>query len=282
MIQYTLTNKSVTVICDGDNKTFTNDNPKYDEIVSFIQQNRLDEVKNLIYDMKIKLNKVYGDDFEVCDDIVYVDGIDLPHLLGKKLMNLAEQKLDYQPLLNFWYRLKQNPSPRAVNELFGCLERNHHPIFQDGCFLAWKGVRTDLTDFRTGRVDNTPGKIVPRMAKGEVDPMNVNSCSYGYHVGSYEYAQSFGYVLLEVKVDPVDIVAVPTDCNWQKMRTCWYESLKAISKSDGQNTDEIVGGGEEYDANICDNCGEDYMYCECDVEYCVDCGEHIYDCICDD
>jgi hypothetical protein len=46
------------------------------------------------------------------------------------------------------------------------------------------------------------------------------------HVGSLEYASTFGgsdSIHLIVEVDPKDVVAVPHDCNFQKLRTCRYK-----------------------------------------------------------
>jgi hypothetical protein len=48
-------------------------------------------------------------------------------------------------------------------------------------------------------------------------------CHTGLHVGTFEYAAGFAQgALLEVVVNPRDVVSVPTDCGAQKMRTCRY------------------------------------------------------------
>ena len=53
------------------------------------------------------------------------------------------------------------------------------------------------------------------------------------HVGSLEYATTFGSsdrIVVIVEVDPADIVSVPSDCEFQKLRTCRY---KVVGKYEG-------------------------------------------------
>jgi hypothetical protein len=54
-----------------------------------------------------------------------------------------------------------------------------------------------------------------------VDDDSSKDCSYGLHVGTYEYASMFAPVLTEVKFDPADIVSVP-DYDTNKVRVCRY------------------------------------------------------------
>jgi hypothetical protein len=43
------------------------------------------------------------------------------------------------------------------------------------------------------------------------------------HAGSLSYATGFGPTHVIVKIDPADVVSIPTDCSCQKLRTCAYE-----------------------------------------------------------
>ena len=80
-----------------------------------------------------------------------------------------------------------------------------------------------------GEYDNTPGRIV-EMPREMVDPVRGNTCSQGLHVAAFKYAHSdYGNGeghLLEVKVNPRDVVAVPPDYDNQKMRVCKYKVIK--------------------------------------------------------
>jgi hypothetical protein len=80
---------------------------------------------------------------------------------------------------------------------------------------------------------------VPR---SQVDGNRENGCGKGLHVGAIDYAKSYGGINLDedgdndggnqlmiCKVNPRDVVSVPTDHKFQKLRTCRYE---VVSKFD--------------------------------------------------
>ena len=55
-------------------------------------------------------------------------------------------------------------------------------------------------------------------------------CSDGLHCGALEYVESYraeyaGDRVVIVKVNPKDVVSVPTDCECQKVRTCEYQVI---------------------------------------------------------
>ena len=67
---------------------------------------------------------------------------------------------------------------------------------------------------------------MPRQA---VDDNPNNTCSHGLHVCSYEYLKNFtGERLVVCKVNPRDVVSIPTDYNHTKMRVCRYEVIQEI------------------------------------------------------
>jgi hypothetical protein len=61
----------------------------------------------------------------------------------------------------------------------------------------------------------------------DVDDNRDNGCSFGLHVGSMDYATTWGEKTLVVKVNPADVVSVPTDCGCQKCRVSKYEIIDA-------------------------------------------------------
>jgi hypothetical protein len=71
------------------------------------------------------------------------------------------------------------------------------------------------------------------MDRDDVDPDRNRTCSAGLHCCSQEYLPEFGCgagnKIVEVRVDPKDVVAVPTDYNNTKMRVCKYEVLREIT-----------------------------------------------------
>lgn len=133
----------------------------------------------------------------------------------------------------FWERLQQNPSYRSVEQLWRFLSQKGIPFTKDGCFLAYKSVRSNYLDHHSGEYDNTPGRI-NRMDRNKVSDDPQTPCHEGFHVGALEYARTFGgspSIIVVCKVNPKDVVCVPYDSSSQKMRVCEY---KVVGIHNGQ------------------------------------------------
>lgn len=160
--------------------------------------------------------------------------------VAKRIVEFYREGLPYEPLIRFWQNLEKNPSKDSKDQLFLFLTANHMPITPDGCFLAYKQVdnkKGKLVDNYTGRISNAIGKIV-KMKRSSVDADRRTTCSHGLHVAAWNYAQGYsGDTLIEVKVNPRDVVAVPNDYDNEKMRVCQY---KVICIGKGEHSDELI------------------------------------------
>jgi len=220
-----------------------------------------------------------------------VNGVAAPKVLGDKIIKFANEGLPYQPLVQFAANLQANPSYRAVNELFTFLEKNDHPITENGNFIAYKRVRKDFKDIHSGTFDNSPG-TEPTMPRNQVNEDSAQVCSAGLHVANWTYAHTqFASsdpatdIMLEVEVNPSDVVSIPVDYNNAKMRVCKYKVLGVVDKEhssevalrvvnpapishepDGTEPDEE---DEEEEIETCYECGIDLFFGEIDL--CSDC-----------
>lgn len=242
-VNYLVSKNSVTVNytknLDGEEsfhtKTILAEDELYDLIITAIKEDRLEDIPDLL---EIKDKKIFDfsdGNMRVVDGLLYIDGEVAQSDLADRILKHADEGLPYQPLVNFWRRLKNNPSYRAVQGLFRFLDANHHPITEDGCFLAYKGVRGNYTDCHTGTMDNSIGQIVS-MPRNKVNEDPNQTCSHGLHVASHKLAHTGygaggrgGAITLVVKVDPEHVVAVPYEYGDEKMRVCQY---KVIGLSD--------------------------------------------------
>lgn len=87
-----------------------------------------------------------------------------------------------------------------------------------------------LSDYKNQQIPNVVGTDV-LMPRSEVQNDPMVGCSAGLHVATIEYARGFASgVLLTVKVNPKDIVSVPTECDAQKMRVSRYSVLSAVEE----------------------------------------------------
>lgn len=163
----------------------------------------------------------------------------IPAVIGRKIVEFYKEGFPIDPIVKFWTRLRKNPSRGSQTQLFGFLEANKIPIKEDGTFVAYKKVSVvdgTLKDTHSRTIDNSVGNTV-KMDRSKVDDNPNQTCSHGLHVAGWDYAQNFGgTILLEVEVDPENVVAVPYDYNNQKMRVCQYTIVDVIE----EKIDEIL------------------------------------------
>ncbi len=168
-------------------------------------------------EVEIKKNGVYFKD-KLVDNVV-----------ATRILDFLKNGLPFEPLVNFLKKLKQNPSFNSQQETYKFLERCQLHITEDGDFLAYKGVREDWMDIYKGKFDNSIGNTV-EMPREDVDDDVRKLCSYGFHVGTIDYADNYkgdGRLLL-VKVNPADVVSVNGDGNANKLRTCRYKVMQEV------------------------------------------------------
>ena len=184
--------------------------------------------------------------------------------ISKRILEFMSKGLPFQPLVNFLNNLMDNPSMQSQKELYDFLEHEHLPITEDGCFLAYKAVRGDFKDKYRGVFDNSVGNIC-KMTRAKVDDDRSRGCSDGLHAGALNYVAGYGSLengdkIVIVKINPKDVVSVPSDCNCEKLRTCEYlvvgeyqgELLKPLYSATFSE-DEYAGydddDNEDYDIN---------------------------------
>ena len=141
---------------------------------------------------------------------------------------MMSEGFDIKPMVNFLYNLMQNPLQSAIAELYDFLEACDLPLTKDGCFMAYKKIRSNYKDIHSGTMDNSPGKIV-EMPRDNVNEDRMQTCSRGLHFCSKSYLPHFGSSegnrIVLVKVNPKDVVSIPADYNNAKGRACKYEVI---------------------------------------------------------
>lgn len=84
--------------------------------------------------------------------------------------------------------------------------------------------------------------------RSSCDSKQENTCSKGLHVAGREWLSRgyFGQISLMVLVNPADVVAVPPDDNYGKMRTCAYYPVQLIERDEeGNIVDKAIEDGFE-------------------------------------
>jgi len=222
-----ITPDGVTVFSNGQSYTLSSTHGNYRAVIDAIRNRECEQHIVELLNPRVALTKYLGDKFEVGENTVKFNGQEVHGTLVERIIECHRDDLPVEPLLRFFENLEANPSFSARNELYDFLAHRNMPITPDGCFLAYKSVRPDFTDHHTGKFSNRVGSVL-EMERRKVDDDRNNGCSYGFHAGSLEYATTFGgndRKVLVVKINPADVVSVPTDCDCQKLRTARYEVI---------------------------------------------------------
>lgn len=278
-IPYMITDQNITVNFDGQTHIVPRADALADRLIKAIKEKNFDEIPNLVSAAK-RIENFGKGNFVVKDGLIFVNGVEAPPVLGNKIIKFSNEGLPYEPLVEFAARLQQNPSYRAVQELFTFLEKNDHPITENGNFIAYKRVRGTFKDIHSNTMDNSPGQVV-QMPRNQVNEDATQTCSYGLHVANWDYAHTkFASdnpdtdVMLEVEVDPADVVAIPVDYNNAKMRVCKYTVLGVVDSEHSSDVQLRVVNpvvDSEFDDDDLDD-DRDYDSADEDVHDCYDCG----------
>jgi hypothetical protein len=216
-----------------NNKPYTveSNHQNYTEIVDALRQKRWNDIPDLIAVAR-KL-KAWAEGADEVDDEFQVDvdggvilfkGEVVRGVIADRILDMYGDGFDVTPMTNFLANLYKNPSARAVEELYQWMENNGITITEDGHLLAFKRVRADFKSFYDGTTDNAIGST-PELPRNKVDDRSNNTCSYGLHFCSQAYLPMYqggqGKVLL-LKINPADVVSIPTDYNHAKGRACKY------------------------------------------------------------
>lgn len=173
--------------------------------------------------------------------IILFDGQPVSNTLTRTVLRFYRRGENFMPLVRFFEKIMTNLDSHVRDQLYDWISDRNLTISDDGDFIGYKGVRrSDDGQYYSintgpaivnghpvqGAVANNPGSTV-EINRGLVDTRSDIGCSSGLHVGTWDYASTFGrgYVLT-TKVNPRDVISVPTDCNAQKMRVCRYQVLE--------------------------------------------------------
>lgn len=208
-------------------------------------------------DVPAYINKATCGRVTVKDSEVYFDGDPLHNAITTRILWTIDQGYDPEPYMKFLDNLMENPSKSAVDELFGFMEACNMGITDDGHLVAYKRVRPNYNDIFSNTISNKIGQK-PSMRRNSVDENKNKTCSAGLHFCSFTYLPHFssggeGEHVMILKINPRDVVAIPTDYNNAKGRACLYEVIGEV-----ENISDILSTKPIWDAtDLRDNFGED-------------------------
>lgn len=223
--KYVKTNDGTIIISLGGKVyNIAKDHPNYATIAKDIKSITVDRL-----DIRKSIETIYGLRVDPQKKVIIYRGQEISNKIVEYIFEFMRKNKPYKHLIKFLSNLIKNPSYKSQQELFDFMQGRNFEITKNGTFVAYKGVRNDLKDVHSGKIDNSPGKTIT-MPRSGVDDNSNNTCSYGYHVGSLEYAKSWGPTLLKVEVNPEHVVSVPNEHGAHKLRVCEYRVLEVVEK----------------------------------------------------
>ena len=243
----------VNAFVGGEAYTFDKNHHNYNALIRHLKSGNVEHFE-AAYDVASSVE-------HFCDGYVHVkngtlnwNGIPMPELFTDRILDMKKEGFDFDSMLNFMCNLNDNPSDKSILELFDFMQNKNLPITQDGHFLAYKAVRPDFKDIYSGSIDNSVGEVV-EVDRSKVDSNRNRHCGAGLHVGAIDYVTSYGGINLDnhddndsdggnqiviCKVNPADVVSVPSDAKFQKLRACRYEVV-AIFEDVFDKSVEVLG-----------------------------------------
>lgn len=225
--KYVITPTNVVVYHNGEEYAADMTCSKFSEAVAALLDGDYERAIKAI-SVKDMINAYEFGPVRVEDGKVMYEGHEINNRLTREIIQscIDNDEAAVAKLVKFFNNLMENPSNRAVTELFGFLEATDIKLTDDGHFIAWKKVKSNFKDIYTGKMDNSPGRVVA-VPRNQVDEDSDRTCSHGLHVAAFSYMAHYGSSaeskIVSCKVHPRDVVAVPADYNNAKMRVCRYE-----------------------------------------------------------
>ena len=243
----------VNAFVGGEAYTFDKNHHNYNSLIRHLKGGNVEHFE-AAYDVASSVE-------HFCDGYVHVkngtlnwNGIPMPELFTDRILDMKKEGFNFDSMLNFMCNLNDNPSDKSILELFDFMQNKNLPITQDGHFLAYKAVSSDFKDIYSGSIDNNVGEVV-EIDRSKVDDNRNRHCGAGLHVGAIDYVTSYGGINLDnhddndsdggnqiviCKVNPADVVSVPSDARFQKLRACRYEVV-AIFEDVFDKSVEVLG-----------------------------------------
>lgn len=290
---------NATVYVDGSIFTASDSHPNWDGIIDAVEGKvevanwkHLFSIREAIAAQFLHLSERVA----VANDTLYFDGEPQDDSLATQTIRVWKEGGNFQGLVAFMENIASNPQEHSRQQLYDWLRNHNFTITQDGMIVGYKGCASDGVGgfcsttsgaayvngtHHSGHIPNAIGDVV-EMPRNQVDHDPSSACSSGLHVGVYQYAQDYarnGGALLEVHVNPRDVVSVPTDGGGAKIRVCRY---KVAGLSEQERPEAMLVESEDW---YCGLCGEltprdDGDLCEdCDeaTGVCEECFDDVYD-----
>jgi len=141
MYPTTTSKESITVFFPGVGaKVVLRTNQNYEKVKKALHDKAWDTLLELM-DPTESITQWGNGNLSVVNGMVHIDGEPLAsQALSQKVLDMWEEGIPIDPYIAFNRRLQELPSHRISSILFSYLEKHKFPLFDDGAFMAYKGL----------------------------------------------------------------------------------------------------------------------------------------------
>lgn len=246
---YIIQGTNITIVIDNIPYSINETHMGYKDVKDAIKSGDWEKIKSLVCVKKLIADFSKGN-VSVYGETLFWKNKEMHGAIVERFIQMHKEGFSIDPLVAFMDNLMLNPSEIAIKELYDFMEVGQLPITSDGCFLAYKRISKDYKDCHSGTVVNKPsalmseeerqffannkseqkvqvsleeGLTVVSMNRLDVDGNRNNYCSTGLHFCSLDYLKSFnGDRTIILKINPKDVVSIPSDYQFTKGRCCSY------------------------------------------------------------
>lgn len=247
-----LTKLSLTVILDDNGKkvNFTvnkNADPiRYQSAISAIKEGKFTSLPEIL-DRTLAISKVIsvrkGWSSATDGTAIAYNDVSIPDRLFGAIRASSSEGYCIEPYLLFWEKASQNESSWSKMQLFDFIDRNGVTITNNGNFLLYKGVNSDMKSFHDKTTLHQIGVRMPDLGHANLDPQVC--CGRGYHAAPWQYVNNHysGHIILEVEINPAEVISVPHS-DARKIR-CWnYVPTRVVPNGvNGKRDQQLVKTG---------------------------------------
>lgn len=265
--------ETITVYGLGQLKIANSDHPNYNQIrsivVDHIQEGYEPDLEEFeaLFDVSTTIVHAFqrlSESVAVRGDTIYFDQDPIHDTLAEQILRYLDEGEDFGPLVNFMEKIADNPSENSREALYRWLQVRNFTLTPDGNFIGYKGVKraaapttgphrdipasgfgghafVDGVEYGADRASTIPYPIgaIVEMPRSECSDDSMYECSTGLHVGTFEYASGYAEdcKVLEVEINPRDVVSVPSSTTSFKIRVC---RLTVVRELDEGYTQPVV------------------------------------------
>lgn len=247
LLSMMVTDRTVSVLLAGHPPLQANNtHPNFDKIVAALDAGKYEDLPDLFSVVNSIRKNFSQSGLEVRGNAVFVDGEAVGGPIVNRIISYMNAGRKPEWLANFQRSLRANPSYRIRDQLYAFIERSENiGINELGNIVAYKIVRAldpyheaplEFVSHYDNQTRHDLGTVV-KMERREVNDNPEQTCASGLHACSEGYLGSYygggpGSWVIAVEIKPENVVSIPSDYDFAKMRACEYKVIAVIGRVD--------------------------------------------------